>query len=326
MFFRKLQSLSNARLLSLALSPAAHHRVFNSVFSGNFHQAINYTSVADGSHRRPPLSINRCHITDIDASHSNATEKGAISLDIQDNNFTLANNFIKGNYFGAIDASLSGNEGTIASMGLIYGNTISNNANGTIAVKQRRRLENSHSFVNIVENTFENNLGYGSTVNISDVHSEIVNNFFYNNSGLHSIEYSFTGASLIEQKCELNTFYLNQGLGQNYGVTILSNAPMEYHRNNFKNPSNLYELSSTRQAASDPIHAEMNWWGVGMESEVGSRIFEKEDDYRLASVEYKPFQRLPPRDILSSTQSVCLFYFCFVCLFACLLLSRFFFW
>jgi len=255
--------------------------------------------VADGSNRRPPLSIDRCQITDIDGSHSNATEKGAISLDIQDNNFTLANNDIRGNYLGAIDASLSGNEGTTASMGLIYSNTISNNANGTIAVKQRGRLENSHSFVHIVENTFENNLGYGSTVNISDVHSEIVNNFFYNNSGLHSIEYNFTSTSLIKQMCELNTFYLNRGIGQNYGVTILSNGPMEYHRNNFKNPSNLYELSSTRQAVSDPIHADMNWWGVGMESEVGSRIFEKGDDYTLASVEYKPFQRLPPRDMLS---------------------------
>jgi len=280
--------------------------------------------VADGSNRRPPLSIDRCQITDIDGSHSNATEKGAISLDIQDNNFTLANNDIRGNYLGAIDASLSGNEGTTASMGLIYSNTISNNANGTIAVKQRGRLENSHSFVHIVENTFENNLGYGSTVNISDVHSEIVNNFFYNNSGLHSIEYNFTSTSLIKQMCELNTFYLNRGIGQNYGVTILSNGPMEYHRNNFKNPSNLYELSSTRQAVSDPIHADMNWWGVGMESEVGSRIFEKGDDYTLASVEYKPFQRLPPRDMLSSMQSVCLFVLFSLCLFVCFFHVSFF--
>ena len=303
------------------MSPAEEHRISNSVFRGNFHQAINYTSVAEGSYRRPPLTIERCKITDSGGSPPTRIKKSAISLDIQDNSFTLVNNFISGNRIGAIEASLSGIEGTKETGGLIYGNTISINANGAIEVKQREGLENSPSFVYIVENMIENNLGYGSTVNISDVHSQILNNFFFNNSGLHSVEYDFARTSHNEQKCELNTFYLNRGLGQSYGVTVLSNGPMEYHRNNFKNPSNLYELSSTRQAVSDPIHAEMNWWGVGKESGVGSRIFEKEDDYRLASVEYKPFQKLPPRGILSGMQ---LFSFPFVFVFCLFVRFSFF--
>ena len=102
-----------------------------------------------------------------------------------------------------------------------------------------------------------------------------------------------------EQRCELNTFFLNKGLGENYGVTVLSNGPMQYHRNNLKNPSNLYEFSSTRQHVSDLIDGVENWWGVGTEPAVGLRIYEKEDDYRLAGVEYKPFLKLPPRNILS---------------------------
>ena len=75
---------------------------------------------------------------------------------------------------------------------------------------------------------------------------------------------------------------------------------MEYHKNNLKNPSNAYEFSSTSKAVSDPIDAAQNWWGVGTEYSVGSRIYDKEDDYRLAAVEYKPFQKLPPKNILLS--------------------------
>ena len=150
-----------------------------------------------------------------------------------------------------------------------------------------------------MENAFGSNLGYDSAIKLSEIQSEIVNNFFYNNSGLHSIEYDFSSSWPKEQKCELNTFFLNKGLGQNYGVTVLTKGPMKYHKNNFKNPSNLYELSSSRQAVSDSIYAIENWWGVGVEPSVGLRIYEKEDDYRLVSVEYKPFLKLPPRNILS---------------------------
>ena len=161
-------------------------------------------------------------------------------------------------------------------------------------------VKDKHSFIYIVDNSYGSNLGHGSTIKLSDIQSEVVNNFFYNNSGLYSIEYDFSSVLPKEQKCELNTLYLNKGLGQNYGVTIMSNGPMEYHRNNLKNPSNLYEFSSTRDAVTDPIDAARNWWGVGIDSSVGLRLYEKEDDYRLAAVEYKPFKKLPPRNILSS--------------------------
>jgi len=256
--------------------------------------------VSDGSDKQPLFTTERCKISDTPASPLNAPQRSTIFLEIQDNNFTLANNFISGNRLGGIQAQLGRSDGTSLPRSLIYGNTFISNANGTILIEERKEGKPNNSFVYIVDNAFGSNLGQGSTIKLSETQSEIVNNFFYNNSGLHSIEYAFSNVWSKEQKCELNTFYLNKGLGENYGTTILSNGPMEYHSNSAKNPSNLYEFSSTTQAVSDPIDAARNWWGVGIESSVGSRIYEKEDDYRLAAVEYKPFMKLPPRNILSS--------------------------
>lgn len=269
------------------------------MFSGNTHQTINYTSVAAGSDIRPRFIIGRCKITDTVAVPSDVPGKSAISLEIQDNNFTLSNSFIAGNRLGAVQVRLGRTDGTTMPRSLIYGNTFDRNANGTIVAEPREGVKTNYSFVYIVENAFGTNLGYDSTVKLRETQSEIVNNFFYNNSGLHSIEYHFSSSWPKEQRCELNTFFLNKGLGQNYGVTVLSNGPMQYHRNNFKNPSNLYEFSSTRQPVTDLIDGIENWWGVGTEAAVGLRIFEKEDDYRLAGVEYKPFLKLAPKTILS---------------------------
>ena len=256
--------------------------------------------MSDGSDQRPRFSVERCKITDTPASPLNVHQKSTIFLEIQDSNFTLANNFISRNLLGGIQAQLGRSDGTSLPRSLIYGNTFINNANGTILIEERKELKPNKSFIYIVDNAFGSNLGHGSIIKLSETQSEIVNNFFYNNSGLHCIEYGYSNVWSKEQKCELNTFYLNKGLGENYGVTVVSNGPMEYHSNNLKNPSNLYEFSSTTQALKDPIDAARNWWGVGIESLVGSRIYEKEDDYRLAAVKYKPFQKLPPRNILSS--------------------------
>ncbi len=275
---------------------SAEHRVFNSVFRENSHQAISYTSISDGSDERPHFIIERCKITDTPASPSNVPQKSAIFIDIQDNNFTLANNFISGNRLGGFQAQLGRSDATSLPRSLIYGNTFFSNANGTIILEDRDELARNHSFVYIVNNSFRSNLGQGSTIKLSEMQSEIVNNFFYNNSGLHSIEYDFSSVLSKEQKCEFNTFYLNKG--QKY-ATIKSNGPMEYHRNNFKNPSSVYEFSSTRQAVFDPIDATLNWWGAGIKSSVGSRIYEKGDDYKLATVKFKPFIKLQPRSILS---------------------------
>ena len=278
---------------------AGEHRVVNSVFSGNTLQAINYTSVTTASDVKPRLTVERCKIIDTQATTSDKLQKSAISLEIQDNNFTLANNFISGNLLGAICASLGRSDGPNLPRSLIFGNTFLKNANGTIVLEQRAGMNCNASFVSVVGNTFESNFGYNSTVKISQIQSNVLDNFFYNNSGLYSVEYYFTGAWPKKQKCESNTFFLNRGLGQNYGVTVLSKGPMKYHKNNLKNPSNLYELSSTRQNAADPIDAIGNWWGFGTQDSVGLRIYEKEDDYRVASVDYKPFMKLPPRNILS---------------------------
>ena len=278
--------------------PAEHH-ISNSVFSDNIHQAISYTSVDGGNGKRASVTIERCKIIDTNISTLNVPQKSAIFLDIHDSNFTLANNFISGNLLGGIQARLGKSDGTSELRSLIYGNTFSSNENGAILVQERKELKRNYSSIYIVNNIFESNLGYGSTIQIAEVQSQIANNVFYNNSGLHVIEYKFSSTWPREQKCELNNFYFNKGLGQKYGVTILSNGPMKYHRNNLKNPLNVYELSSTTQAVSDPIEAAQNWWGFENDSFIASRIYDKNDDDRVAAVEYKPYQKLPPSNILS---------------------------
>ena len=240
------------------------------------------------------------------------SQKNAISLDIQDNSFTIANSFISGNLLGGIQARLGRSDGTSFPKSLIFGNTFSSNANVTILVQKRTDIDTNFSAVYVMNNIFESNFGNGSTIKLSEVQSEIFNNFFYNNTGIHTIQYNFSSRRPRGQKCESNTFYLNKGFGQNDGVTIESNGPMEYHNNNLKNPSNLYEFSSTRQIhsfyiywyssarQSDPIDATRNWWGAEESSSVASRIYAKKDDWKWAAVEYIPFHKLPQGNFFSS--------------------------
>ena len=238
------------------------------------------------------------------------SQESAISLDIQDNSFTVANNFISGNLLGGIHASLGRSDGTSFPRSLIYGNTFSGNVNETILVQKRANIETNFGTVYITDNIFERNLGNGSTLKLSEVQSEVLNNFFYNNSGLHTMKYNFSSRSPRGQKCQSNTFYLNKGLDQNKGVTVVSSGPMKYRSNNFMNPSNLYEFSSTRQPyiswwldrvrPSDPIDATRNWWGVEEDSSVGSLIYAEKDDWRWTAVEYIPFRKLPQGKFFSS--------------------------
>ena len=288
------------------------HRIVDSAFRNNIHQAISYTSVTDESIVRPSLAIERNKIIDTSTFASNVSQKSAISINIQDNSFTLANNFISGNLLGGIEARLGRSDGISFERSLIYGNTFIGNANGTILVQKRTDGKTNFSAVYVMDNIFESNLGSGSTIKLSEVQSEIFNNFFYNNTGIHTIQYNFSSRFPRGQKCESNTFYLNKGLDQNNGATIVSNGPMEYHSNNFKNPSNPYEFSSTRQIQtiyryrygldrqSDPIDATLNWWGVEESTSVASRIYAEKDDWFWAVVEYIPFHKFPQGNFFSS--------------------------
>ncbi|XP_078343031.1 uncharacterized protein LOC144628791, partial [Oculina patagonica] len=180
-FSRNYVTIDNLKLRSCSVE---EHRISDSVLSDNVQQAIKYTSVDDGSSRQSSLTIERCKITGTPASNSVVPQKNAaIFLDIQDSNFTLANNFISGNILGGIQAQLGRSDGASLPRNLIYGNTFYSNANGTILIQEKKELNCNYSFVSIVNNIFESNLGYGSTIRVDDEQSEIINNFFYNNSG-----------------------------------------------------------------------------------------------------------------------------------------------
>ncbi|PFX18273.1 Macrophage receptor MARCO [Stylophora pistillata] len=257
---------------------AKEHRISNSVFSGNQHQAINYVSTTGSSDNPPYLTIERCKVTD--GSFSNLNPKTSIFLDIHDTEFAITNNFIFGNHYGGVTVRAGRSEGTSSSRSLVFGNTFSSNENrATLELRKQGNTAN-YSFIYIKDNAFESNSGYGfRIVRVSDVACEIVNNFLYNNSGLYLIDYQLFSPWLKGQRCELNSFYHNQG-----SITINSNGPVVYRRNVFENPSNLYEFSSTSSPVTDPIDAAQNWWGSGNESLVSLRIYDKNDYPRLATV------------------------------------------
>ncbi|XP_068733406.1 protein bark beetle-like isoform X1 [Montipora capricornis] len=284
-------SIDNLELLGCS---KRDHRISNSVFRGHFPIAITYISKAFQS-RQNSISIERCKIVN---------SYVAIFIDIRDSDFTLAHNLISGNYRLSFAATLRVSQGTVSSKGLIYRNTITGNNNG-IMVKQEERSKGDPAFLYILENAFENNNYYyhwsqfqGRLLKLFNIPCWIKNNVFFNNSNFIVIESTFQGPFFKGQQCEMNTFYLNRGLGQSFGsCTVLSDGQMSYHWNNFKNPAFLYEFCATN--ATDKIHAEMNWWGVDQESELALRILDREDFDYLSTVIYKPFQKLPPKEILS---------------------------
>ncbi|XP_068732633.1 uncharacterized protein [Montipora capricornis] len=285
-------SIDNLELLGCS---KRDHRISNSVFSGHFQEAITYISKT-GQSRQTSIAIERCKIVNSDV---------AIFIDIRDSDFTLAHNLISENYELAFAATLRVSQGTVSSKGLIYRNTISGNNKG-IMVKQEERSKDDPVFLYILENSFENNNYFyyhwsqfqGGVLKLLNIPCWIKNNVFFNNSGFIVIESTFQGPISKGQQCEMNTFYLNRGPGKSSGTcAVLSDGQMSYHRNNFKNPSFLYEFCATN--ATDKTHAEMNWWGVDQESEVALRIHDREDFHHLSTVIHKPFQKLPPKGILS---------------------------
>ncbi|XP_028408108.1 uncharacterized protein LOC114530701 [Dendronephthya gigantea] len=287
--------------LELMLCNVGDHRLSNNIFVGNKQNSIQYTSLAaEKAESRPKFVIERSQVVNT-LSSTNSVSKSPIFLEIQDNYFTIANNFIANNIHGGIEAKLGGNfagtrqKSTDCS---IYGNTFVGNTNGAILLVGRgsgiQRIR-----IKIMKNTFENNLGPFSTFKVNNIQVNIVSNFFFNNSGKHTLEYHFESDGFKDQTCEMNTFYFNRGVGPSHGVTILTNGPVDFRRNNFKNPVNLYELSSRKMSVTDPIKAINNWWGAGKADYVRSRIYGKKKNDEFALVIYEPFKKLPPRDILS---------------------------
>ena len=249
----------------------------------------------------PKLIIERSQVVNT-LSSTNSMFQSPIFLEIEDNNFVITNNFIANNIFGGIEAKLGGSlvgTGQKATECSIYGNTFARNTNGAISLSGRNSGIQC-MLVKIMKNSFENNLGLFSTIKVNNIQLKIIGNFFFNNSGQHSLEYLFENDGFKGQTCEMNTFYLNRGSGHTQGVTILTNGPLEFHRNNFKNTFNLYEISSTKTPVTDPIIATHNWWGVDRADYVRSRIYGKQNHKNFALVSYEPFKIVPPRNILSS--------------------------
>ncbi|XP_048576746.1 uncharacterized protein LOC5510655 isoform X3 [Nematostella vectensis] len=274
------------------------HELLNSELTNHREHGILYESTTSVTRR---ASIHRCTI--IGNGESDTQEaSGGVAGDTVDMTVSLTNNYITGNPGGGVHLKIKTSEGKRKTGSLIYGNTLLENEKEAVFLESSN-LE-SLGNVGLRDNVFGSNAGTGfqnaqhSTLKILNVATSIHGNLFYNNSGLFTMEYTFSDKK-VRQKCENNHFFLNYGTANDYGATIRTNGPLEYHGNSLKNPYNLYELDTTLSAVSDPVNATRNWFGFGLKPTVESRIRDNEDDYRLPLVLFEPFNRIQPRNRFS---------------------------
>ena len=260
---------------------------------------LSYTSIHD---EETTLQVQRSTITSNGNSEISKTRTGAVYVELADNNFSISDSYISNNKIGGVHVKLSSSEGNGDKSSLIFGNTFERNSKETLWLESSAGQVGS---VTVSGNVLTHNHGNNklntkhSVFKVSEVICNVLDNFLYNNSGLFIFEYQFSDRRSTKQRFKGNTLYLNYGRGPNYGTTVSSNGPMGYSNCNFKNPANLYELITKTPAITSLVHAESNWWGVGLEPTIKTKILDKSSDYKLPAVIFKPFKKVPPRNLLS---------------------------
>ena len=280
------------------------HSLTGNVLSQNRGHGISYTSLSTES---PDVVIAGSIITSNGDSLLPITQTGAIFFETANRKFYIYNNFIAENRVGGIFARLEG--GYKLGKSQIYRNTILKNGKEALLLDSRG---GQACCVEIRSNSFSHHKGYDcpsgqcSVCKMRDVMYSFTRNFFYNNSGLYIIEYRYPNHHTKENKVLENTLYINYGTGASHGVTILCDGPVEIHRNHLKNPSNLYEITSSMSGGYDvfDIDARSNWWGSGIMQTVSHKIVDRYKDNRLQSrVIFRPFQKLPSQHVISGKRS-----------------------
>jgi hypothetical protein len=295
---------------------AENHQVLNNIISDNGGHDIIYRSTPN---TKDTLSVIRNKILGNGDSIlvKPSTSTGAVFIEIKDKSFLLSNNHIAGNKIGGVYLRTETSDGQPfkgrkSKESWIYGNTFLQNGKEAIYLVSNKGI--ASDVVYIKNNSLLSNYGKGyddskhSIVKVKDVFSQIEGNFFFNNSGLVIMEYGFSNKDYKGLQCIKNTFYLNFGTSREYGATIRTNGPIQYHSNNLKNPYNLYEMDTTLSAVTDPVNATMNWFGFGLKPTVKSRLRDNDVDYRLPKALFEPFVRIQPRNILSCEYLVFLWF------------------
>ncbi|KAL3873370.1 hypothetical protein ACJMK2_036499 [Sinanodonta woodiana] len=190
-------------------------------------------------------------------------------------NFSLAFNNFVGNKRHAILMSP-----VVNTVGIITNNTFSKHTLGVL------RFDNSYDFI---LNRWYSNF---------EVNYRIFENKFTENQGLYcvsmrltqpspfqSIEFKYN--SLVFNTIKDSFMYLNPRSRAN-AVIIVSSGNVRVQRNYIYNPNSVRDIATHLKDPSIVIAADRNWWQTLNHSFVYSRLFDQDDRYNLAEIEYFP--------------------------------------
>lgn len=278
------------------------HRITESIISGNLGHGIQYLSTETEGHF---FRIERCKIISNGLSSSvKGVSYETIHLEAVNQVFQVHNNYFAGNKNLTFYAKINNEESapTLPDNHL-HANVIEWNRGATLLLEGN---SGPYLSVKVTNNYFSSNLATDlngnkhSVCNISNLEAHLEGNFFYNNSGQYVLEYNFPVAAAPGLTFVNNTLFKNNGLGVNYGVTILCNGRAEMHGNVLENPRNRYQLSTSWRGSPVIVNATSNWWGESVLKLISPLIMDKAKDYRLSlTVIFEPFVKFQPQDALS---------------------------
>lgn len=278
------------------------HRITESIISGNLGHGIQYLSTETEGHF---FRIERCKIISNGLSSSvKGVSYEVIHLEAVNQVFQVHNNYFAGNKNLTFYAKINNEESapTLPDNHL-HANVIEWNRGATLLLEGN---SGPYLSVKVTNNYFSTNLATDlngnkhSVCNISNLEAHLEGNFFYNNSGQYVLEYNFPVTAAPGLTFVNNTLFKNNGLGVNYGVTILCNGRAEMHDNVLENPRNRYQLSTSWRGSPVIVNATSNWWGESVLKLISPLIMDKAKDYRLSlTVIFEPFVKFQPQDALS---------------------------
>lgn len=190
-------------------------------------------------------------------------------------NFTAAYNLFDGNKRHGILASP-----LLNTVGIMTNNTFINHRLGCV------RVENGYDLIiNRWYSRFR-------------VNYEIFENEFSMNNGRYAISLRLTQNSVFQKlDCKFNRFtnnYIQESFAainprsRANAVAIISSSNVIFQRNSIDNPDSLRAVSTHLVDPSVTIDATHNWWGSPNHAFIYDQIFDQDDRYNLAFVEYFP--------------------------------------
>jgi hypothetical protein len=160
------------------------------------------------------------------------------------------NNIVRGNQGGL--RIVSDSSGSATSLkGYVHNNVFEKNSNRRVLHVEGKRSSPFQEIVFYRNIVTRNNANFHDVVYLSQVVSNLSENYFHANRGEHIMEVSgFEKVRLpIYQSCTHNSFYLNEAIDIEDKTTIIAGSTgQQYVDNIFVNPLNSYELVTVNKS------------------------------------------------------------------------------